>query len=510
MGSMIFCILLLIGVIVLLKKKPLRFKTKPDGYGDQSEPRVIDANKPVAAGLAVIFLLTFIFGMFIIADSDQQYVIQWPNGTLNTHFEPGLKVKFFGKVYSYDRVVAVATPAFVKDKVDDGQDESGDDDGSTEAILDDGETNTLSGTIFPPIIRFNDAAKGSMYGILRMKLPQERNAFLQIHREFGSDEALVNNVLKGVFRSSSIASARLMSIQEYITKRGADFEDYFADQISNGLFKTQVTETVIERVAPGQAIGDKVEGSTLVMGGKTRVDEKGRTIIERVEIVRDASGVPVRQGLNDIARYNLDLITARVTYVHPEKKVRTLIGKQRDSEARASLAENDRRAALLEAEAASAEGQKAVAKARADETAIQTQATIAAETEKQKALIAEQQALETAELRKQAAQLNLDASLIDAQRIEALADANSYERKKMMDADNALEPKLAAEIEIQTVWANAYATRSVPQMMFTGSGDGSGGTGSNADVTMFQQMLNALIAKELAYDRSVGMESNGN
>lgn len=485
MGSLIVAGLAIFVGVGLIWFKPFRFIRTAEGKTYVSA--LLATTLFAVAGYVVLA------GMFFIADADKIYVVQWPTGKLTVVAEPGITNKLFGRVYEYDRVVAVATPAFV----DESRKEVGD--SSTAAIEDDSQS-VVSGSIQPPVVRFNDAAKARVYGVIRVALPLDEAGMLRIHREFGSDEALVDNLLRSSFRASTIASARLMSIQEYITKRGSDFEDYFADQLRGGLYRTVVREEVIERPTPTEAgeTGMQVEGAQS-FAGRVRVDPQGRTIVETVEIQTNDAGEIVRLGLPDVKRYQLDVVTARITYVNPEKKVRDLIAKQRDAEARAALAENLRRASLLEAEAAEAEGQKKVAEMRAAETAKQTQQTIAAETEKKIAVIERQKQLEMADLEKQAEEIRVQTAALEADRIKTIADADAYRRRKAIEADDALQPKLDALVKVHGVWADAYSRRNVPATVI---GNG-GSTDVNQDAQVFQQMLNALVAKQIAVDPTI-------
>jgi len=74
-------------------------------------------------------------------------------------------------------------------------------------------------------------------------------------------------------------------------------------------------------------------------------------------------------------------------------------------------------------------------------------------------------------------------------------------------ADNALAQKLEAEIQIQRLWAQAFAQRKVPTNVFGGSGNSSGqsGTpvGSDGEVKAFMQMLTLDAAKRLNYQREI-------
>jgi len=439
--------------------------------------------KIIGISIGALFMITSIV---FIADSDKNYVVQYPTGHLSVITDPGIKLSALGNVYEYDKVVAVSTPMFTGER-------AGQDGGNEERV-------STADHIASPTIRFSDAAKADFYGIARVELPTSRDGMLKIHKEFGSDEALVNNLLKSTFYSAAINSARLMSIQEYITKRGSDFDEYFSDQFMNGLYKTQVTQEVQNSTGARQGNKMVVDGEIINRDGSKT--EQSDQINEVVKLVMDKNGQPVRQGLDDIENYNLKVVTARVTYVNPEEKVRTLIGKQRDAEAAAALAENDRRKSLLEAEAAKANGQKLVAEAEAKQLVNQIKETTIAETEKKKQTIEAQKNLEVAKLEKKAEQERYERSLIEAKKIKALADAQAHKKRVILQADNALQQKLDTWLQAEKYRADAMAKINVPATVIGGGDKGSVGGGASYANTMLT-MMGLKAAKDLDLDLSV-------
>lgn len=474
----------------------------------------------------VIGILILLSGMFFIADSDKSYVAEWINGNLATTFEPGPKIKLFGNVYPYDRVIAVATPTFVAEKDTDKTDSEGKD-----LVAVEQGSKTVNGTLPPPLVRFTDSAKGNAYGIIRVSLPLERKALLNIHRELGSIEALVDNVLKNVFRSAAIASARLMSIQDYITKRGSDFDEYFSDQVAHGIYKTIVSEEVVSKAIPTEADKTSVSGES-INKNKTTVSNEGKTIEEKVAIVYE-SGIPVRQGINDIARYGLEVITAKITYINPEARVRKLIGDQRDVEARSALAENKRRASLLEAEAEAAEGQKRVAQVRAKELADKEQLLIREEAQKTATLIQAQKKLEQARLDKDQLVVNenakKEATLIQAQKqleeakllretaavkaeeaahkkkeLILIGEGEAAKKSAIMKADGALKQKLETYERVMEKFAKEFGKQKwVPEIQMGGANT----TGPGNEAANLINILTAKTLQDLGLDMNVSRSS---
>lgn len=85
------------------------------------------------------------------------------------------------------------------------------------------------------------------------------------------------------------------------------------------------------------------------------------------------------------------------------------------------------------------------------------------------------------------------------------AEAEAYAKRQIIDADNALAQKLDAEIEIQRLWAEAFAQRKVPTYVFGGGGSGGGGApvGSDDEAQRLFQILTLQAAERLDYDRAI-------
>jgi hypothetical protein len=67
-----------------------------------------------------------------------------------------------------------------------------------------------------------------------------------------------------------------------------------------------------------------------------------------------------------------------------------------------------------------------------------------------------------------------------------------------MAADGALQQKLAAYVETQKVWADAFAKRNVPTTVF-----GASGASGDSDASAFMQMMTLQAAKQLSVSTEV-------
>lgn len=431
----------------------------------------------------LLLVAVIIKGLFFIADAKNVYVVQFPWGGKTTYTTNGVHFSGWGIIRSYPKTIALRTQNFNSANFKNSSKDS----------------NTAAGVISPLLIRFSDAAQADLYFMTRFQLPIEEKALLNIDQQFGSKEALINNLFKPSVKSAGINSARLMSIQEYITKRGSDFDAYFFDQLANGLFKTTVEEKRIfgEATSPAKVVSTKGED---VLSKESIKNNSEMRIIEVVKPM-EKNGQYIRQGTNDLTRYSIDVVTAKVTYVDPSDKVKSLISKQRDAEANAALAENRVRTAVLESKAVKAEGAKKVEETRAIMLSTQTERLIAAETTKEESIIENQRLLENKRLEKETAAVDLEKAKLEAAAIKERANAEAYKKAQILKADNALKEKLEAWKYAQRVWADAYARRAVPSTVLGTSGKGESYGGLSA--SDFMNILTVKAAKELSVDLNV-------
>ena len=146
--------------------------------------------------------------------------------------------------------------------------------------------------------------------------------------------------------------------------------------------------------------------------------------------------------------------------------------------------------------------EREVAERQAKAKVEQIQKTTEAETDKQLAITGAEKTKAQAAIAKDTAEINLEKARIEAETTRTLADAEAYQKKVILQADNALAQKLEAEVKIQALWAGAFAKRQVPTNVFGSSGGGAP-VGSDAETKAFMQMLTLDAAKRLNYEREL-------
>ena len=201
-------------------------------------------------------------------------------------------------------------------------------------------------------------------------------------------------------------------------------------------------------------------------------------------------------------KFGISVTSARVTDVDPNQEFKNRMRLRQQAAADRAIAREQRIQEEEQRLLAIAKGEREVAERQAQAKVKQIEQTTDAETEKQLAITSAEKLKEQAEIDRDRSRILLEKAEIDAQAVKVAADAEAYAKAAVLEADNALAQKLDAEIEIQRVWADAYAKRNVPQYVF-GASDGDTPTGSDRETQLLQQLLSMEYAKRLDYDRTL-------
>lgn len=357
----------------------------------------------------------------------------------------------------------------------------------------------------PYPIRMADQWSGTVSQTTRFGIPQDNEQFLRMAREFRSPEKLITSTLLTAVQASLDSTANLYSMEEYWAGGQRDaFKTDFRDAVIKGrpvVKRAEVTLTgaAIDRdVAPSDS---DVAADTAITGST----ERTRIITEKVF---DINGNVLREP-HGYAEYGITVSTAIVTNLDPQDEFEVQIEERKNAAARRTIAVEKRLEQEEQRLLAIAEGERKIAERQAAARTEQIEKTTNAETQKRLALIEAERIKEEASIAKQTAEIQLERARIDAEAVQVTADAAAYERQALLEADNALKLKLDAEIAIQKAWAEAYATRRVPQIVFDGNGETSDiPVGGDSEVSRFLNLLTIDAASRLAYDRGVGAYTN--
>lgn len=362
------------------------------------------------------------------------------------------------------------------------------------------ESTETSAALPPMQIMFLDQVDAHAEATVRFSIPTDSEGFLKLAHEYRTPANLLRTALVPAFKETLQANASLMSAEDYYSGGRTEFNNEYENQMTNGIYVVRREEVSIRSLR-------HQKGSANVALGKDQEDygdESKVTFI--VSKVVDDKGQPVRKP-QKFVDYGIAVVDARVTDMKPNQRfVERMQLKQKASADRA-IAREQRIQEEEQRLLAIARGEREVAERQAKAKVEQIEKTTQAETEKQLAITEAQKLKEQAQISRETAQINLDKAKVEAETKRTLAEAEAYQKKVILEADNALAQKLETEVEIQKVWAEAYARRKVPQYVF-GGGSGGAPVGSDAEVKNFMQLLTLDAAKNLAYSREVEKAGN--
>lgn len=350
----------------------------------------------------------------------------------------------------------------------------------------------------PYSIRMADNWAGTVTQTTRFGIPKDREQFLKMARDFRSPERLITSTLVPAVTASLDTVANFFSMEEYYAGGQRDtFKTEFYDTITKGRAEIDRTETLRTGVRLDRSTApsdSSVTADTAETGGSDRV----RTLtVKRL----DSAGQPIRVK-HGFTEYGIVVSTAILQNLDPDDSFEEQINARKEAAARRSVAGERRLEEEEQRLLAIATAERAIAQRQGEAREKQITQTTNAETIKRLALIGAEQRREEARIGKETSSLSLERAEIDAQARTIAADAEAYEKRALLNADNALQAKLAAYVKTQEVWADAFARRQVPSTVLGGQAGGSL-PGSDTDVSTFLKLKTVEAARDLNLDTSI-------
>lgn len=385
----------------------------------------------IASVLVVLGLITLLFfNPFAWNDGGERTVVQTAGGDQYVQFQPGIYFQgFFAKATVWPNQISVTYQAEVADfELEDNG-------------IEVGEIN----------VRFNDATTADVKGIVQFILPSTEKDMIFIHNTHRTPQSLVQKRLAPYTKECLQSSAQLMSSDKHYGGGRAQMAQDFTDQLQGGVYLLSTNEEVIY---------DSIE------------HEKKRIYLTERQL--DKAGL-VKRKQSSITEYGVTVADAAITDVDYEDKVDEKLVKIIDAVTKAAISRQDLMKAQQEALTAEAQGKKELVEIEYTTRKEQTKQVVQAQT---KVAVAEQDKLEQ--------KIRYEASILEAKKIKELAEANAYAKRAVMQADGALEQKLAAYKEVQQYWANAFSkyTGNVSPQIMTGNGERGFNAASNFAETM--------------------------
>ncbi|MEL6924703.1 MAG: SPFH domain-containing protein [Bacteroidota bacterium] len=323
--------------------------------------------------------------------------------------------------------------------------------------------STVEGNLIP--IRFNDATEAHAQTVVRFRLPDGKEDMLVIHSEYVNKEYLALKGLQPYTIECLKNSAQLMDSEQHYSGGRAQLSQYFQDQLEDGLFILDIRESFVLDTLTGE-----------------------NKRIYANQIRKDHTGTQVRKE-SDLKRFGITIASATIENVDYESQVDEKLKKKIEASTRESVSKQNLVTAQQEAMTAEAEGRKRLVEIEYEEKQKQTQQLVQAET-----------SVRLAEKDKEKQKIALEAAKMEALKIKALADAEAFAKQKVMQADGALEKKLATYKDVQKMWAQAFQNYKgdlVPKFQ-----TGTAGSKSNGGLD-FMQIMGAKAAMDLNLDMSV-------
>lgn len=378
------------------------------------------------AGVGVI-ALCMLGSLVEDADKSKNYVCQMPfTGTYSVWTDGGMQWQGFGTVREYSKTSQIEFTELEKN--DDGYVATGD--------------NPAASTTF------NDKGRGFIVGSFRVVLPTDEQNMMKIQRDFGSEKALINNLVRPTLYKVVTSCGPLMSSLESVSETRTDLIHYITDQLNNGVYKTRSRK--IEAV-------NEVTGETEV-----------RT---QAEIITDgaAPGGYKRQETSPFSQYGITCGLVSITDIKYDKATQSQIDAQKQANLAVITAKTQATKAMQDAITIEEKGKAAAAQAKWEQEKIKAVAVTKA-----------QQEYEVAELEaKKAAQVAL--------KVKAEGEAKAAANRALVAA--GLTPAEKAEWDYKTAVGVAEALANskvqwVPQVMM-----GNGSTNNNAMDAVGLKML---------------------
>ncbi|MGC3943180.1 MAG: SPFH domain-containing protein [Chryseolinea sp.] len=391
--------------------------------------------------VTVAFLIVFLMlNPFSWNDAGNRTVVERTNGEQIVQFAPGIfYAGFFAKEKEWPNQISVTYQ-------------------ENAAKLELEDNGIEVGQI---MIRFSDATTANVKGITQFILPSDEKEMILIHNTHRTPQSLVVKRLAPYTKECLQSSAQLMSSEKHYGGGRAQMSQDFMDQLKEGVYLLKTEENIVFDSLAGE---------------KKRVYE--------TDIQLDAKSQPKRK-LSSIKEYGITVADAAITDVDYEGQVDQKLTKIIDAVTKSSISKQELMTAQQQTLTAKAKGEQALVEIEYQQKQEQTRQVVEAET---RVKVAEQDKLQQ--------KVAYDASILEAKKIKELADAQSYARSKIMQADGALEMKLKAQVEVQKVWAEAFSKYQgaiVPQFQ-----TGAGGTTNGA--LNFMDIMTAKTAKDFALD----------
>ena len=188
----------------------------------------------IFAFLIVIIAIVFVgmsASLFEDADKSKNYVCQMPwTGTQVVWTDGGLQWQGCGNVQEYNKTSQIEFTELERNE----------------------EGYVATGYNPAAATTFNDKGRGFIVGSFRVVMPTDEQNMKKIQTDFGSEKALINNLVKPTLYKVVTACGPLMSSLESVSETRTDLIAYITDQLNNGVYKTKVVKSEVVNDVTGE------------------------------------------------------------------------------------------------------------------------------------------------------------------------------------------------------------------------------------------------------------------
>ncbi len=311
-------------------------------------------------------------------------------------------------------------------------------------------------------VRFNDGGHGNVSGSLRYDLPTDETKMLKLHSTYHSMENIDHELIKQVVNKSVFMTGPLMSSRESYAEKRNDLIDHIRDQIIHGVYRTERHTTKVNDIISGQ--------------------EKTVDIVEPK--VDPKTGQIEREEASPIEMFGINAYNITISGITYDPVIEKQIEQQQLAYQAVQQAMVDARKAEQAAITTAKQGEAEAAKAKWAQEVIKATEITKAQQDKDVATL-------QATKDKEVAALALETAKLAALKTLTEAKADSDARRLAMQADNALQKRLDAYVEVQKAWATAAgAQRQTPDVVL-------GGNGGATNATQLMEMWTVRAARDL-------------
>jgi len=297
-------------------------------------------------------------------------------------------------------------------------------------------------------IRFNDGGHGQISGSVRWYMPTDDKATLKLHTDFGSQEAVEQQLIRQVVTKAVFMTGPLMSSKESSAEKRNDLLSFIEDQSINGVYRTRQEDIKVH--------------DDLMNTDKT---------VTVVKIVQDEKGMPMRQEVSSVKIYGVNLQGLALNSIDYDAEVENQIKVQQQAYMQVQTAIANSKKAEQDAITTELQGKAAAAKAKWEQEVIKAQAITQAQQEKE------------------VAALQAQTALLEAQKVKTDADAKSYANARLVTA--GLTPQERAQFDKDTKIGVAEALSKIvlPTTYMAGSG-------GNKDASILESILGVKLLND--------------